>query len=70
MAEWIQGLFSETPGLDRVNPSGLIVLAVGVAIAVFGAIRFRGEENRNKSLTARLIGLAVAAAGALVAIYR
>ena len=70
MAEWIHGWLSEAPGLERVNLSGLIVMVLGVVVAIVGGIRFRGEENRNKSLTARLIGLPLAAIGALIAIYR
>ena len=69
MAEWISGLFSAAPSLARVRPSGLIVMAVGVALVAFGSLRFRGEENRNKSLLTRLAGLTVAALGALLAIY-
>ena len=69
MAEWISGLFSSAPSLARARPSGLIVMAVGVALAVFGSLRFRGEENRNKSLLTRLAGLTVAALGALLAMY-
>ena len=45
-------------------------MVLGVVVAIVGGIRFRGEENRNKSLTARLIGLPLAAIGALIAIYR
>ena len=70
MAEWISGLFSSAPALDRANLPGLIVLALGLVVAVAGGIAFRGEENRGKSLKVRLIGLIVAAVGALIAIYR
>lgn len=70
MAEWISGLFSSAPALGRANLPGLIVLGLGVLIALVGGIRFRGKENKSKSLTARLIGLGVAAVGALIAIYR
>ena len=69
MAEWITGLFSSTPGLSRVRPSGLIVMAIGLIIAIVGGICFRGAENRRKSLLVRLIGLLVTAAGTLLAIY-
>ena len=70
MAEWISGLFSSAPALGRANLPGLIVLGLGILIALVGGIRFRGEKNKSKSLTARLIGLGVAAVGALIAIYR
>ena len=67
MAEWITGLFSSAPGLSRVRPSGLIVMAIGLIIAIVGGICFRGAENRRKSLLVRLIGLLVTAAGTLLA---
>ena len=70
MAEWIRGLFSAAPDVGRANTIGLIVLGLGLVTAVVGAIRFRGEENRNRSLVCRLIGLTLAAIGALIAIYR
>ena len=70
MAEWIRGLFSAAPDVGRANTIGLIVLGLGLVIAVFGAVRFRGEENRNRSLACRLIGLTVTAVGTLIAIYR
>ena len=69
MAEWISNLFSSSPGLDRVNPSGLIVMGVGLAVAIAGGVFFRGEAGQKKSLAARLVALIIAAAGALIAIY-
>lgn len=53
-----------TGGLDfsRVNPAGLIVMAVGAAICLFAG---RRTENRN---VPKLIGLIICAGGALLAI--
>ena len=37
MAEAIKGLFSSAPGLERVNPIGLIVMLVIAAVNTFKA---------------------------------
>jgi len=69
MAGGLAGLFSSAPGLERVHPVGLIVLVIGAVAALAGGAFFKSEEDRGKALLVRLGGLAVAIAGALIAMY-
>ena len=67
--DFIQGLFSSQPGLDRVNPLGIVLMVAGAAIALFVSGRL---EKRDGSVTGRVAackigGLVIACLGALVA---
>ena len=33
--DFIRGLFSSQPGLDRINPLGIVLMVVGAALALF-----------------------------------
>ena len=69
MADGLAGLFSSAPGLERVNPIGLIVLIAGAVAALAGGAFFKKDEDRNKAMLVRLGGLAAAITGALIAMY-
>lgn len=69
MAEWITGLFSSAPSLERVDPIGLIVLILGAGLALFADGFFPKAEARKKALLTRLGGLAACVAGTLIAIF-
>lgn len=65
----IQGLFSSQPGLDRVNPLGIVLMVAGAVIALFVSGRL---EKRDGSVTGRVIackigGMLAACIGALIA---
>jgi hypothetical protein len=68
--DFIRGLFSSQPGLDRVNPLGIVLMVVGAVIALLVSGRL---EKRDGSITGRVIacklgGLVIACVGALIAI--
>ena len=71
MAEFIQGLFSSNPGIERVNPIGLIVMAVSILATIFAdqlACLF-GEERRDHAFYGiKLASVIICIAGLVIAI--
>lgn len=67
--DWIRGLFTSAPGLDRLRPVGLILMVAGAAAAWFvaGALERRFGERSAPALLCRVGGLLLACAGALIA---
>jgi len=72
MAEFINRLFSSNPGIERVNPVGLIVMLAGV-IATMLADKLSclfGEEKRDSAFFAiKLASVIICIAGFVIAIY-
>ena len=72
MAEFLNGLFSSNPGIERVNPFGLIVMIIGVIVTVFAdkiSCLF-GDEKRDKAFFAiKLASVLICIAGFVIAIY-
>ena len=71
MVEWIKGLFSSAPGLSRVNPVGLIVMALALLLTLFSgkiARKFEGEEKGKVFLILKLSSLVICIAGFVIAI--
>ena len=68
--DWIRGLFSAQPGLNRVQPAGLVLMVAGAIAAIFvsSALEKRAVDRRW-ILLCRLGGLMLACVGALVAIH-
>lgn len=68
--DWIRGLVSSRPGLDRVQPAGLILMVVGACIALFvsNALEKRAAVDRRLVPLCRVGGLVLACIGALIAI--
>lgn len=68
--DWIRGLFSAEPGLDRVQPAGIVLMVVGAIVALFaaGALEKRTENGRHAAMLCRVGGLVLACVGALIAI--
>ena len=66
--DWIRGLFSAQPGLNRVQPAGLVLMVAGAIAAIFvsSALEKRAADRRMIQLC-RMGGLALACVGALVA---
>lgn len=72
MANALRGLFSVNPGFDRVNIPGLIVMLCGVLLLLLsGTIAgfFPAEKRESAKTTAKLLSLAVCAAGFAIALY-
>ena len=71
MAEFINGLFSSTPSVERVKPFGLIVMAVAVIATIF-ADRISGlfgEEKRDRAFFGiKLASVIICIAGLVIAI--
>ena len=72
MAEFINGLFSSNPGIERVNPFGLIVMVIGV-LATISADKISclfDDEKRDKAFFAiKLASVLICIAGFVIAIY-
>ena len=71
MADFINGLFSSNPGIERVNPIGLIVMAVGVLITIFAnklaeAI-FKDKQNHGFFMI-KLASILICVAGFIIAV--
>ena len=55
--------------LSRVRPGGLILMAAGVLLAVLaGKLAARSAKKEGLTLLLKLVGFAICAGGALVAI--
>lgn len=70
--DWLKRVFSGGIGLDRVSIAGLVVMLAGILIVVFAkriAARFFAGKGDNAVIVAKLAGVVVCAAGALIAIY-
>ena len=71
MAEAIKGLFSSAPGLERVNPIGLIVILAAAAVAI-GANRlsglFPGEKQEKMFFAFKLASILICVAGFVIAV--
>ena len=63
----LEKIFSGDAGdLSRWNPAGLIVMALGVALAALAGRLAKGREGRVMAL--KLIAVLIVAAGALVTV--
>ncbi len=63
----LERIFSRSAGdLSRWNPIGLIVMALGVALAALAGRLSKGIEGRRMAL--KLIGMLIVMAGALVTV--
>lgn len=63
----LERIFSGSAGdLSRWNPIGLIVMALGVALAALAGRLSKGIEGRRMAL--KLIGMLIVMAGALVTV--
>lgn len=71
MAEAIKGLFSSAPGLERVNPIGLIVMLAAAAVAI-GANRLSGlfpsEKQQKMFFAFKLASILICVAGFVIAV--
>ena len=63
----LERIFSGSAGdLSRWNPIGLIVMALGVALAALAGRLSKGIEGRRMAL--KLVGMLIVMAGALVTV--
>ena len=72
MAEFINGLFSSNPGIERVNPFGLIVMIIGVIATVFAdkiSCLFSDEKQDKAFFAIKLASVLICIAGFVIAIY-
>lgn len=71
MAEYIKGLFSSNPGIERVNPFGLIVMAIGVIVTLFAnklaALIFKDKQNQG-FFVLKLASILICVAGFIIAV--
>lgn len=70
MVDAIRGLFTSTPGVDRINVIGLIVMAISLAVSIFaGKIsQALGEKEHGKKFRRiKLACLLVCIVGFIVA---
>lgn len=64
--DFIRGLFSSQPGLERVKPLGIVLMVVGAIPALF--VKQKGSAVTGRVLACKIGGLIVACIGALIAI--
>ena len=64
--DFIRGLFSSQPGLDRINPLGIVLMVVGAALALF--VRQKDSSVTGRYIACKVGGLIIACIGALIAI--
>lgn len=64
--DFIRGLFSSQPGLDRINPLGIVLMVVGAALALF--VRQKDAAVTGRYIACKVGGLIIACIGALIAI--
>lgn len=71
MAEFINGLFSSAPGIERVNPIGLIVMLLG-AVLTMCANRLSGlfaaEKQDRMFFAFKLASILICIAGFVIAV--
>ena len=71
MADFINGLFSSNPGIERVNPIGLIVMAIGVLTTLFAnklaELIFKDNQNRG-FFVIKLASILICVAGFIIAV--
>ena len=71
MAEFINGLFTANPGIERVNPFGLIVMAIGVIITLFAnklaELIFKEKQDRG-FFAIKLASVLICVAGFIIAV--
>lgn len=71
MADFINGLFSSNPGIERVNFIGLIVMAIGVLITLFAnklaEMIFKCNQNRG-FFVVKLASILICVAGFIIAV--
>lgn len=71
MAEMIKGLLSSAPGLERVNPVGLIVLLLGTLLTIFAnrlAGLFPAERQERMFFAFKLASILICVAGFVIAV--
>ena len=71
MAEFVKELFSSAPGLERVNPIGLIVMAVGVVATVCAnkLAETVFKDNQDRAFFAiKLASVIICIAGFIIAV--
>lgn len=69
--QWLKNVFSGAADASRVNPAGLVLMAVGVALAALAgriARRFCEKSPDAARNLIKLIGMLICAGGALLAI--
>lgn len=69
--EWFHKVFSGAVDASRVNPAGLILMLLGVAIAALAgriAHRFKPDSQQGARNAVKVLGLLICAGGALAAI--
>jgi len=71
MAEFIEGLFTATPGIERVNMIGLIVMAIGIIVTIsanwLAAVLFKDKQDRG-FFVIKLASILICVAGFIIAI--
>lgn len=64
--DFIRGLFSSQPGLERVNPLGIVLMVAGAILALFA--KPKDSAATGRVIVCKVGGLVVACIGALIAI--
>lgn len=64
--DFIRGLFSSQPGLERVNSLGIVLMVAGAILALFA--RQKDSAATGRVIACKVGGLVVACIGALIAI--
>ena len=65
--DWLNGIFSGSMDASRVNPAGLLVMTLSVALAVLSK-RISKRRPAFSENTIKIISLVICAGGALLAI--
>ena len=69
--QWLKQVFSGAADASRVNPLGIVLMLAAVAVVCLAekiARRLRPEAGEGAKNAVKLIGLAICAGGALLAI--
>lgn len=70
--DFIQNLFSSAPSLNRLNPVGIALMVIGVisALPLSALAEKRGGNMSGMAVPLKILGLLLACAGALLAMYK
>lgn len=65
--DWLKNVFNEGVSLARVNPFGLVLMAIAVVVVLFAG-KISAKLIRLSINTIKVIGLLICAGGAMLAI--
>lgn len=65
--DWLSGIFRDSPSLARVEPSGLVLMLIGVLMVMFAG-KLAAKFPKPGTNGFKILGLLICAGGALLAI--